>query len=109
MTGEMGFIDQEGMDSNGDEWPLHAAIAKALNGEVKPFDVYQGPYVVFGADIRIGNVPYAIAPVGMGVKRLWLVGDDVLLKWYREDNETESSTFWHDDTEQAIEAAKSLL
>lgn len=109
MTGEMGFIDQNGIDSNGDEWPLHAAIAKALKGEVKPFDVYQGPYVVFGKDIRLGNSPYAVAPVGMGIKRLWLVGDDALLKWYREDNEKESQEFWWDDTEEAIEAAKMLL
>jgi len=109
MTGEMSWIDQNGEDSNGNNWPLHAAIAKELGGIIKPFDVYQGPYVVFGADVRVGNAPYAIAPIGLGIKRLWLVGEDCLLKWYREDNEAESFEFWWDDVEGAIEAAKEVL
>jgi len=109
MTGEMCWIDQNGVDSNGEEWPLHAAIAKELGGEVKPFDVYQGPYVVFGSDIRVGNGPYALAPIGLGIKRLWLTGEDCLLKWYREDTETESFGFWWNDTEMAINAAQCLL
>lgn len=45
MTGEMGSIDKNGLDSNGDSWPLQAAIAKRLGGELCPFDRYQGPYI----------------------------------------------------------------
>jgi hypothetical protein len=46
MTGEMHRIDQDtGIDSNGDGWPLHLAIAKHTGGELRPFDVYQGPYI----------------------------------------------------------------
>ena len=112
MTGEMGFIDQEGLDSNGEEWPLHAAIAKELNGTIKPFDQYQGPYVVFGSDIRVGNNPYAMAPTGLGIKRLWLIADDEDEEfhfWYREDTEAYSFRFWWNDESMALEAAKQLL
>lgn len=45
MTGEMGSIDKNGVDSNGDSWPIHASIARQLKGELRPFDVYQGPYI----------------------------------------------------------------
>ena len=110
MTGEMNFIDQDGNDSNGDSWPLHAAIAKELGGVIKPFDVYQGPYVVFGEDVRIGCAPYAIAPSNMGVKRLWLLSDDgCVCQWYREDTDDLSWSFWWDDDCIAIEAARELL
>ena len=40
MTGEMSNpVDR-------DEWPLQAAIADATDGELRAFDVYQGPYVL---------------------------------------------------------------
>jgi|TARA_R100001530_G_C4231517_1_gene132776 hypothetical protein len=45
MTGEMSWINQDGEDSNGDEWRTHAAVAKAVGGTLRPFDVYQGPYI----------------------------------------------------------------
>lgn len=46
MTGEMGCIDQDGYDPlNKERWVIHAAVAKAVHGELKPFDVYQGPYI----------------------------------------------------------------
>lgn len=42
-TGEM---SQGELDASGrEEWPLHYAIADALGGTVRPFDVYQGPYI----------------------------------------------------------------
>jgi hypothetical protein len=95
MTGEMGFIDQDGKDSNGDHWELHAKIAKAVGGELRPFDVYQGPYIlVDGA-------------------RLWVCADDnhpeIAFRVYREDTEESSEMFWYDDYERAIEYAKELL
>lgn len=40
MTGEMSQAD-----CTRGEYPLHFAAARALGGKVKPFDVYQGPYV----------------------------------------------------------------
>ena len=40
MTGEIsGPVDR-------DAYPMHAAIADAFDGELCPFDVYQGPYVL---------------------------------------------------------------
>lgn len=45
MTGEMASIDKQGRDSNGDEWPTHAYLARKLRGELRPFDKYAGPYV----------------------------------------------------------------
>jgi len=110
MTGEMCWIDQNGMDSNGDCYELHAAVAKAIGGTLQPFDVYQGPYILIGKDVRIGSSPYALASTGMGVKRLWLVNEDNGWgQWFREDTEQFSSEFWWDDVEEAIEAARELL
>lgn len=40
MTGEM--CDPV----NPEEWPLHAAIAEHFDGELRAFDVYQGPYIL---------------------------------------------------------------
>lgn len=45
MTGEMAWITQDGRDSNGDNYPTQAAIAAALGCDLRPFDVYIGPYV----------------------------------------------------------------
>lgn len=46
MTGEMGRITPDGYDPlNKETWSVHAAVAKAVHGELKPFDVYQGPYI----------------------------------------------------------------
>ena len=45
MAGEMASITQDGIDSDGESWALHAAVAKAVSGELRPFDKYQGPYI----------------------------------------------------------------
>lgn len=45
MTGEMRAIDASGRDSNGDEWPTHAYVARGLGCSLKPFDSYCGPYI----------------------------------------------------------------
>lgn len=45
MTGEMSRIDKDGNDSNGESWPTHAYLARKLRGELRPFDVYTGPYI----------------------------------------------------------------
>jgi len=40
MTGEMSNpVDR-------DEWPLHAAVADHFDGDLRAFDVYQGPYIL---------------------------------------------------------------
>jgi len=91
MTGEMNYINSEtGQDSNGDIWESHAAIAREFNGELKPFDVYQGPYIAINGDITMGDSPYSVPipfPERFGLIRLWLFtdpnGDDYV---YREDN-----------------------
>jgi hypothetical protein len=108
MTGEMYYIDDKtGVDSDGNEWPLHLAIAKELGGTLKPFDVYQGPYISFGTDITIGNSPYKMPIQHLGCIRLWIFEDSEGLKVYREDTE-ESVLIWFDET-IAIEGARELL
>lgn len=107
MTGEM-----YKSDVTEEEYPLHFAIAKALGGTVEPFDVYQGPYVVIGADIRCGNGPYAMAPRGFGIARLWICDDEKHggTVVYNEANE-KSSPFWPygpGATRQAIKAARKV-
>lgn len=105
MTGEMVRIDPiTGEEPDGTTWSIHAAIAKALGGEVKPFDKYQGPYVVIGADVRIGNPPYQYAPSHLGVVRLWVYDDEI----YREDTDT-TANFFPEDIEGAVEAARWLI
>ena len=97
MTGEMSYINQEtGEDSNGDFYPVHLAIANALDGELKPFDIYQGPYV------KVGNI------------RLWIFNDnDGELTIYREDNEQSIKcglAYWGEIAEElAVNAAKELV
>lgn len=96
MTGEMHYINPEtGEDSNGDIWESHLAVAQAVGGTLKPFDVYQGPYIVIGADTRVGQSPYALAVRGLGIVRLW-IGDNHV---YREDTEeTEPCIPWIPET-----------
>jgi len=114
MTGEMYHIDQDGKDSDGNVWETHAAIAKALREEgydatLQPFDQYQGPYILVGKDIRVGQRPYQLAVQNMGVTRLWLQTDDE--GWsciWREDTDTSSAHF-PDDIECTINCAIELM
>ena len=109
MTGEMHQIDQNGFDGE-ETWELHAAISKAVGGELRPFDKYQGPYIVVGPDLTAGQSPYAVPIKRLGIVRLWIVNaDEISLQVYREDTEELSFGFLWDDTETAIQAAKSLL
>ncbi len=106
MTGEM-----YASDVTAAEYPIHFAIARELGGQVKPFDVYQGPYVVIGADLRAGSDPYAFAPRGLGIVRLWLCseGDGPLCTIYNESTDKQSEPFWYDDEIGAVEAARNVL
>jgi hypothetical protein len=40
MAGEMTCV-------NRDEWPIHQAVAEALGGQLRPFDAYQGPCILW--------------------------------------------------------------
>ena len=106
MTGEMGRIDPiTGEEPDGTTWPIHAAIAKALGGEVMPFDKYQGPYIVIGKDVRISNPP---APRHLGVVCLWVGEDEDGSYVYREDTDT-TAQFFPGDCEDAVQAARELM
>ena len=113
MTGEMAWINQDGLDANGDVWSTHAAIAKAVGGTLQPFDAYQGPYIAVGADVTAGEPPYALAVRGLGVCRLWLCSDEDGIGYvYREDTDTRSEPFplFHSFTDElASELAMPLL
>ena len=86
MTGEMHWIRQDGVDSNGDEWPYHVIVAKAVNGTLKPFDKYQGPYIAVGPDFLAGTRPYRVPIQNLGCVRLWLGwNEDEGPYIYRED------------------------
>lgn len=117
MTGEMWTITQEGVDNDGNEWPIHAAIVKALGGTLQPFDKYQGPYILIGEDVRLGQPPYAVATQHLGVVRLWVVPNEEEVpvggydtaRIYREDTDTLSSPFQWEDTESAIACAREVM
>lgn len=109
MTGEMAWINQDGVDSNGETWEVHAAVASAIGGKLKPFDAYQGPYIVIGPDVVVGDSPYRV-PVHLGSVRLWLALDERGMgQIYREDTGTLSKIFLPWDEEAAIEAAREIL
>ena len=109
MTGEMYSINQDGLDDDGNEWPIHAAIAKAVKGTLQPFDQYQGPYILVGEDVRIGSRPYQVAVQGLGVIRLWLGADDDDMPYiYREDTD-EIIHYWPLDAMTAVATAKAML
>ena len=45
MTGEMGWIKPNGDAGDGESYPVHAAVARALHSPLRPFDTYIGPYI----------------------------------------------------------------
>jgi len=109
MTGEMHHIDPvTGEEPDGTIWEYHAAIAKAVHGTIKAFDQYQGPYVVVGPDLRVGDAPYQVAPTGLGIIRLWVCNDvDDLPHVVREDTGKMSGPCF--DAQEAAKAAVELM
>ena len=78
MTGEM-----HKSEVTREAYPLHFQIARNYRGTVKPFDQYQGPYVLIKG------------------RRYWLCSDDgVLACWYSESDDASSCHFLvnHPDT-----------
>lgn len=109
-TGEM---SQAELDANGrNEWPLHYAIADALGGTVKPFDQYQGPYVLIGSEIR-GQGVYAPATPMKGTVRIWIYSEDGEMGIvYNEENDRKSSPFFlygPQAAEEAVAAAQEVV
>ena len=90
MTGEM-----HESEVTRENFPLHFAIADALGGEVKPFDQYQGPYIL--------------------TKRgcLWLSTDDgAMATLFNEASGQSSAEFplWGpDEVALAVGAARSVI
>lgn len=113
MTGEMGYIKQNGEDQDGEIWELHAKIAEAIGGELKPFDKYQGPYIAVGGDLRTAGGAYAMPVKHLGIVRLWVIADekypDNMARVYREDNKRVSNPFYWTDYGEACLEAKKLL
>jgi len=104
----MGRIDPiTAIEPDGTEWPLHAAIAKAVGGKVMPFDKYQGPYIVVGEDEVMGQRPYAVPVQGLGIVRLWMWETDYEFYIWREDIEITVGPFFSEG--ELIEAALDLV
>ncbi len=80
MTGEMSKADV-----TEEAFPVHFAIAAACGGTVKPFDVYQGPYI--------------LTPTG---ERLFLSTDDGywVCVWNERTNELSTYFPMWDETAQ---------
>lgn len=90
MTGEMSKAEV-----TRESFPLHFAIADALQGDVHPFDQYQGPFI----QTRYG--------------RLWLVSDESgsMCHIYNERTRAESGGFFPDATDaesNAVECAREV-
>jgi len=112
VTGEMDWIRQSGVDSNRNEWKLHAAIAKAVGGKLYPFDDYRGPFILVGKGKLYSEMDYYRYPVKFppGLKRLWIFSKDNAFCWiWREDTNAENELFPEYATEFAIAEAKRLL
>jgi len=114
MTGEMLHINQNGKDNDGNVWELHAHIVRGLqelgyDATLQPFDQYQGPYILIGKDVRLGQRPYQLAVQNVGVVRLWISQDEVGLACiYREDTDAHC-TFCSNSYDDALFCAKELI
>lgn len=88
MAGEMSQFDAE----TAPEWELHRSIARALGGEIRRFDVYQGPY---------------IAPPHGG--RIWVIDAPLRLYYEVRGREAESAPFGWNQTRRACRLARALV
>lgn len=90
MTGEMCKAEV-----TREAYPLHFKFADTHRGTVKPFDQYQGPYVL---------IP--------GRGRFWLNSDDGhFARWYDEREHTASFLFspYGEDMTQCVDAFDQLM
>lgn len=100
MTGEMSWIKPDGTDSNGECWPTHAAVARALRCRLRPFDVYCGPYIAHKA----GRLWISTPDGASGQVTLWRNG---IAPAYQAPL-TEDYPELH-DVDQALAAAREVL
>ena len=88
MTGEM-----HESEVTSEAYPIHFAIANEIGGTVRPFDQYQGPYILSAKG-----------------HRLWLCMEDngPIATVYNERTDSKSDPFHLEDTEAATNAALSV-
>ena len=100
MTGEMSWIKANGDDSNGEGWPVHAAVARALRCRLRPWDKYCGPYI----NHKRGKL-WLSSENGMnGTACLWPDGTPPASR------EPLTYEFWNvDDVDAALEACRAVL
>lgn len=88
MTGEMSQSDV-----TPDAFPYHFRIARKYHGEVRPFDVYQGPYV---------HIPTC--------GRFWLCSDNgSVFYWFSDMLDRASPTFFPEMHGQSTRAFSELV
>jgi hypothetical protein len=87
-------MSQADLDHSGrEEYPLHYAVADALGGKVRPFDVYQGPYI---------SIP--------GEGRIFINTEDgMICQWFNEHTNRVSPEFSFEDENGAVDAAIAIL
>jgi hypothetical protein len=100
MTGEMGWIKANGLDSNGDTWEVHAKVARALRCQLRPFDKYIGPYIAH----KRGQIFLSSDDGETGTACLWPDGQAPA---YREPFTVEFFPLYNSDA--ALAAARDVL
>ena len=100
MTGEMSWIKPNGDDSNGEGWPVHAEVARALRCRLRPFDTYIGPYI----QTKRGKLFLSSEDGYTGTACLWPGG---IPPAYREPIVREFPNVY--DAEQALDACRQVL
>lgn len=100
MTGEMRWIKPNGDDSNGEGWPVHAAVARALRCRLRPFDKYIGPYI----DHKRGRLWLSSEDGITGTACLWPGG---VAPAYRDPLTVDFPNVY--DADQALAACREVL
>ena len=100
MTGEMSWIKPNGDDSNGEGWPVHAKVARALRCRLRPWDVYCGPYI----QTKRGKLFLSTEDGMSGTACLWPSG---VAPAYREPVTCDFPSV--DDVDDALEACRAVL
>lgn len=100
MTGEMGWIKANGDAGDGNSYPVHAQVARALRCRLRPFDTYIGPYIAHKrGKLFIGSDDGCTAYVC-----LWPGGAAPAFC-----EPVVSELFYWNDADAALEAARSVL
>lgn len=100
MTGEMGWIKPNGDAADGNSYPVHAAVARALRCRLRPFDTYIGPYIAH----KRGRLWISSDDGVTGTACLWPGG---IAPAWREPIAVDFPNAY--DPEQALAAAREVL